>query len=312
MRTIPVLFTFTDNLVLAAGVCITSLLENAAPDTFYDIFILHSPECHFEDTLLPRITECYPNSRITFRKVENEFQGAFEIRGIPQTAYYRLLAPELIPEYDKLIYSDVDVVFREDMGKFYDIDLGDNYFAGVDNGVRLRSDMQRYVQSLGLDPQNGYFYSGNLIINSALQRKDNMPDKFRKYAKKNFYDQDMAIINIACNGRILPLGPSFCLTNNIYNLIVNRREEMVKMYGEEEIAHALSSGIVHFNGSKPWKKASINMDVWWYYYRKSIFFDEKFCLDFWENETYLLERTSFMKRVKMLLRYRRDQKDKSL
>lgn len=312
MRTIPVLFTFTDNLVLAAGVCITSLLENAAPDTFYDIFILHSPECHFEDTLLPRIPERYPNSRITFRRVENEFQGAFEIRGIPQTAYYRLLAPELIPEYDKLIYSDVDVVFREDMGEFHDIDLGENYFAGVDNGVRLRSDMQRYVQSLGLDPQNGYFYSGNLIINSALQRKDNMPDKFREYAKKNFYDQDMAIINIACNGRILPLGPSFCLTNNIYNLIVNRREEMVKMYGEEEIAHALSSGIVHFNGSKPWKKASINMDVWWYYYRKSIFFDERFCLDFWENETYLLERTSFMKRVKMLLRYRRDQKDKSL
>ena len=312
MRTIPVLFTFTDNLVLAAGVCITSLLENAAPDTFYDIFILHSPACHFENTLLPHIPEHYPNSRITFRKVENEFQGAFEIRGIPQTAYYRLLAPELIPEYDKLIYSDVDVVFREDMGKYFDIDLGDNYFAGVDNGVRLRPDMQQYVQSLGLDPQNGYFYSGNLIINSALQRNDNMPDKFREYAKKDFYDQDMAIINIACNGRILPIGPSFCLTNNIYNLIVNRREEMVNMYGEEEIAHALSSGIVHFNGSKPWKKASINMDVWWYYYRKSIFFDEKFCLDFWENETYLLERTSFMKRVKMLLRYRRDQKDKSL
>ena len=43
MRTIPILFTFDDKLVLAAGVCITSLLENAAPDTFYDIFILHSP-----------------------------------------------------------------------------------------------------------------------------------------------------------------------------------------------------------------------------------------------------------------------------
>ncbi len=312
MRTIPILFTFDENLVLAAGVCITSLLENAAPDTFYDIFVLHSQKCHFEETPLPKITDRYPRCRISFRMVENEFQGAYETRGIPETAYYRLIAPDLIPEYDKLIYSDVDVVFREDLGVYYDIDLGNNYFAGVDNGVLLRPDMQQYVRSLGLDPDKGYFYSGNLIINSALQRKDGMPALFRDYAKTDYYDQDMAIINIACNGRILPLGPSFCLTNNLYNLIVNQRKDMVQMYGEEEIQHALSSGIVHFNGAKPWKKASINMDIWWFYYRKSIFFDERFCLDFWENETYLLERTSLSKRIKMLLRYFRDQKDKSL
>lgn len=312
MRTIPVLFTFTDNLVLAAGVCITSLLENAAPDTFYDIFILHSPDCHFEDTLLPRIPERYPNSQITFRKVENEFQGAFEIRGIPETAYYRLLAPELIPEYDKIIYSDVDVVFREDLGKYYDIDLGDNYFAGVDNGVRLRPDMQRYVASLGLDPSDGYFYSGNLIINAAQQRKDGMADRFREAAKTDYYDQDMAIINLVCHGRIYPLGPSFCLTNNLYNLIVNQREEMVRQFGKAEIEHALSTGIVHFNGAKPWKKASMNMDIWWYYYRRSIFFDEKNCFDFWENETFLLERTTLLKRIKMVLRYPLDKKNKSL
>lgn len=312
MRSIPILFTFDEKLVLAAGVCITSLLENAAPDTFYDIFVLHNPKCHFEDTLLPKIADKYPNCRITFRKVENEFQGAYETRGIPETAYYRLLAPELIPEYDKLIYSDVDVVFREDLGKYYDIDLKDCYFAGVDNGVRLRPDMQQYVSSLGLNPDDGYFYSGNLIINAAQQRKDRMGDRFREAAKTDYYDQDMAIINLVCHGRILPLGPSFCLTNNLYNLIVNQRDKMVGFFGKEEIQHALSTGIVHYNGAKPWKKASMNMDIWWFYYRKSIFFDEKHCYDFWENETFLLERTSFLKRLKMVARYPRDQKSKTL
>lgn len=312
MKTIPILFTFDEKLTLAAGVCITSLLENAAADTFYDIFILHHPSCRFEETLLPKIADTYPNCKITFRKVENEFKGAYEVRGIPETAYYRLLAPELIPEYDKIIYSDVDVIFREDMGKFYDIDLGNNYFAGVDNGVRLRPDMQQYVSSLGLNPEDGYFYSGNLIINAALQRKDRICLKFREAAKTNYYDQDMAIINLVCHGRILPLGPSFCLTNNLYNLIVNQRDKMVQSFGEKEIQHALSSGIVHFNGAKPWKKASMNMDIWWFYYRKSIFFDEKQCYDFWENETFLLERTSFLKRLKMVARYPLDQKNKTL
>lgn len=308
MRTIPILFTFDEKLVLAAGVCITSLLENASSHTFYDIYVLHSPSCHFEESPLFRIPESYPNCRITFRKVEGEFQGAYEIRGIPETAYYRLVAPDLIPEYDKIIYSDVDVVFREDLCHFYDIDLSDNYFAGVDNGVRLRPDMQKYVTSLGLDPEKGYFYSGNLIINSAQQREDGMTDKFRKYAKTDYYDQDMAIINLACNGRILPLGPSFCLTNNLYNLIVRQRDKMEQAYGKAEIEHALKSGIVHYNGAKPWVKACMNMDIWWFYYRRSLFFDEKFCRNFWDREAYLLERVSLAKRVKMLLRYPLDRK----
>ena len=308
MKTIPVLFTFDEKLVLAAGVCITSLLENALPETFYDIFILHHPSCRFDKTLLPAIAQKYPNCRITFRKVEGEFKGAYEIRGIPETAYYRLLASELIPEYDKIIYSDVDVVFREDMGQYYDIDLGDNYFAGVDNGVRLRPDMQKYVSSLGLDPDKGYFYSGNLIINAAQQRKDGMANKFREYAKTDYYDQDMAIINLVCNGRILPLGPSFCLTNNLYNLIVWQRDKMEQAYGDAEIEHALRSGIVHYNGAKPWIKACMNMDIWWFYYRKSIFFDETFCRNFWDKEAFLLERVSLSKRIKMLLRYPLDRK----
>ncbi len=310
MKTIPILFTFDQKLVLAAGVCITSLLENADADTFYDIFILHGPECDFNDTLLAGIPKHYPNCRITFRVVEGEFIGAYEIRGIPVTAYYRLLSPELIPEYDKILYSDVDVIFREDLSKYFNIELGDNYFAGVDNGVKLRPDMQHYVRDvLGLEIDKGYYYSGNLVINLAQLRKDNLTAKFRKMAlTNNFYDQDMAMINIACNGRILRLGPSFCLTNNIYNLIVFHRKQMEEAYGKEEIEHALKYGIVHYNGAKPWKKACMNMDVWWFYYRKSFFFDERFCRDFWDTESYLLERVSLSKRIKMLLRYPLDRR----
>lgn len=308
MNTIPIVFAFDENLILAAGVCFTSLLRNAAPDTFYDIFILQSPGCNLQDTALSAIPDHYPNCKMTFRTVEGEFEGAYKIRGITEMTYYRLVIPDLIPEYDKVLYSDVDVVFREDLGRYYQIDLGNYYLAGVNNGVRFRPDMQQYVASLGLDPNNGYFYAGNLIINTALMRQDRMTDVFREYAKKNYYDQDMAIINLACNGRILSIGPSYCLTNNIYNLIVNQRDKMEQVYGKEEIEHALKRGIVHYNGPKPWIKACINMDVWWYYYRLSIFFDEKFCRDFWDKESFLLERVTLTKRIKMLLRYPLDRK----
>ena len=183
MITVPILFTFDETLLMPAGVAITSLMENAGADTFYDIFVLHGPGCHFQDTHLADIPRRYSNCRIRFRSVGHEFEGAYRIRGIPETAYDRLLAPELIPEYDKILYSDVDVVFREDLRPYYETELSDNYFAGVDNGVRLRKDMQDYVRGkLGLDPNKGYFYSGNLVINADLQRKDRMTDRFRELA----------------------------------------------------------------------------------------------------------------------------------
>ena len=42
MNIVPIAFAFDNNLVMPAGICISSLMMNANEDTFYDIFILHS------------------------------------------------------------------------------------------------------------------------------------------------------------------------------------------------------------------------------------------------------------------------------
>lgn len=306
MKTVPILFTFDQSLVMPAGVCLTSLLESAEPDTFYDIFILHGPGCDF--STLNRLKERFSNFRLTLREVKGEFVGAYEIRGIPETAYYRLLSPEIIPEYDKLLYSDVDVIVREDLAKYYDIDLGDNYFAAVDNCSRLRPAVQEYISTLGIDWRDNYYYSGNLVINSAQIRKDGMIAKFRELGKNEYNQQDMDIINIACNKRFFPLGPVFCMTVQLYSLIVNRRAEMDAIYGASALDDALDHGLVHFNGMKPWKGACPNMDIWWTTYRRSQFFDEAFCQRFWDGQMTLLERLPLLKRIKMLLRYPIDRK----
>ena len=307
MNTIPILFTFDESLLMPAGVCLTSLLESADSDTFYDIFILHREGCDF--SALNKLKERFSNFRLTFREVKGEFVGAYEIRGIPETAYYRLLSPELIPEYDKLLYSDVDVIIREDLSKYYELDLGDNYFAAVDNCSRLRPDVREYLaKELQLDWQKGYYYSGNLVINSALIRRDGMIEKFRELGKNDYNQQDMDIINIACNGHILPLEPGYCMSVQLYSLIVERREEMEAIYGAKVLDDALDHGIVHYNGVKPWKTACPNMDIWWAACRRSVFFDEKFCHDFWLGQRDLLVNLPLKKRLKMLLRYPLDKK----
>lgn len=303
MKRIPILFSFDSNMLMPAVVCLTSLLENANPDTYYEIFIVHRPELDFTKSALMELPLRYGNCSITFRPVGSDFMNAYEVRGISVETYFRLLASELIPEYDKILYSDVDVIFREDLSKYYEIDLGDNYFAGVDNGSALRPGVREHLKEIGLDYLKGYYYAGNIVINLRQIRKDGKIAEFKELGKKEFPQQDMDILNIACNGRILPLGPSFCLTLFIYDLIVNRRAEMEAIYGPEELDHALKYGIVHYNGPKPWKQECPNMDIWWEYYRKSPSFDERFCFDFWSGMACQLDRLSLKKRIKLLARY---------
>jgi lipopolysaccharide biosynthesis glycosyltransferase len=306
---IPILFTFDINLEMPAGVCLTSLLENARNDTFYDIFILHSSQYGFTNSLIHSLPDIYNNCRITFREVSNEFIGGYQIRGIPETAYYRLISPELIPEYDKYLYSDVDVIFREDLSSYYQADIGDCYFAGVDSVPAITSDDRKYLTgTLGMVAEDGYYYSGNLVINASRILQDNKTNEFRALGTKRFRYQDMDIINLTCRGNIASFGPSFCLTNYLYQGIVNKDEFLFKRYGEDELRHALKSGIIHYNGAKPWKEACVNMDIWWEYYRKSIFYDEQFCHDFWVGQRDLLVNLSLAKRIKMLLRYPLDKR----
>ena len=40
MRKVPVVFSIDRNVVVPFTVCVTSLLEHARPDTFYELFVL--------------------------------------------------------------------------------------------------------------------------------------------------------------------------------------------------------------------------------------------------------------------------------
>lgn len=303
MNKIPIVFAFDNNLVMPACVAISSLMMSANEDTFYDIFILHSQKQALEHSQIDKLPDLYKNCRIQYRVVDGTFDEAFEIRGITTPAYYRLLIPELIPEYDKILYSDVDVIFRSDLGEFYNTDMTGYHVAGVNSLANLQPELVKYYnETVGIGPE-GIIYSGNLIINSKQILEDNVIPRFKELAKNNYKYQDMDVINIACRGKIKYLSPLFCLTTYISEYYVYRKQELYDIWDREYVDNAMSYGIVHYNGQKPWKGYCINFDVWWEYYRKSPFFDNKFYFDFFYCKLEEYDRLPLMKRVKILLRY---------
>lgn len=302
MNIIPIVFCFDDNLLLPAGVCLSSLLENAHEDTFYDIFILHDDSASYPTSgFLERLHNKYERFSIHYRSVGNAFHDAFEIRGITIAAYYRLLIPELIPEYDKIMYHDVDVIFREDLSTIYlETNMENSYIAGVISPGFLKEKTVENRAKLGLDAKE-YILSGNLIFNSSLLRKDGVVDLFKKEARNDYYHQDMDVINIVCKDKIGFLPPSFCGTIEIYHCAVNNIDQMV--YDKVELREMVEKGIVHYNGPKPWKTWCPNFDIWWEYYRKSVYYDSQYYFDFYHSKLDELDQLSLWKRVKLLLRY---------
>lgn len=273
-NSVPIVLSFDDQMCLPAGVCITSLMDCAKENTRYDIYILCNENLSSDSrNYLLRLCDVYDRLSINFVDCGDQFKAAFEVRDISVAAYYRLLIPSLLPQFDKVIYSDVDVIFRDDLFELYEsIDLEDNYLAGV-KAAFLSSENLSYLDSLKIEHYS-YINSGFLVFNSSLIRHDGIESRFIEFSKKDLNFQDQDIVNLVCKNRIKYLPPryTFVQSNYINSFDTNM---LNPIYSDSEIEEARSIGIVHYNGPKPWNELCPRYDIWWNCYRNSIYYDEK-------------------------------------
>lgn len=303
MKTIPIVLTFDSNFSLPAAVFITSLMQSASENTFYDIFVIHAGEVP-AITGIDKIMETYPNMAIQYRSVGNVFSKAYEVRGITKAAYYRLMAADLIPEYDRVIYADVDMIIRLDMTELYDYDLADNYFGAVYAlGINTSEESRKYVSSIGLTPGD-YFLSGFLLMNLAKIRHDSLTKTFIDLAEANYKYQDQDIMNIACKGKIASIPYVYSMTIAAFEAVSKKTDLLNTKYMYNPFNRdSLIYSNIHYNGVKPWNDWCPNMDQWWECYRKSPIYDPEFYFTFFNNKLNHLDQLSLLKRIKLLIRY---------
>ncbi|MCI7635307.1 MAG: glycosyltransferase family 8 protein [Bacteroidales bacterium] len=303
MNKVPIVFAFDNNLMLPAGVCIYSLLANARPDTFYDIYILYPENDKFDVKYFDKLSSVFSNYTLSFLSV-SEFISAFEIRGITKPTYYRLLIPELFPQYDKVLYADVDIIFRQDLSSIYNADCSGYYIAATyDLCMNLDEGWKKYVEDTIKLRGGEYIQAGFLVINCKELRRDGVVDIFKEKAKNKYKFQDQDILNICCSGKVQIL-PWHCnMTDYAFYYLNVKPELLTDKYANSDIELAKTEGNLHFNGHKPWIKYSVNFDVWWEFYRKSPFYNEKYYFDFFYGRLNEYDRLSLWKRIKILLRF---------
>lgn len=304
MTTIPIVFAFDNNWILPAAVCIYSLFANANENTEYDVYFLYPQKSPLDTSYLERIFEVFPRHKAKYIGIGDDFDKAFQIRGINTLTYYRLLISDLLPEYDKVIYSDVDVIFQDDLSEIYlNTELSGKYLGVVNSLAQFDKDRQNYYKyRLQLDTTK-IFYAGNIIINAKEIREARLKDKFMSMIETKYKFQDMDILNITCQGKVTFLPPEFCVTTYFCDIAINNPEKLSSIWTKTEVDKAFSNGIIHYNGQKPWKGWCPNFDIWWEYYRKSPVFDHNYYFEFFNSRLNELDQLPLLKRIKILMRY---------
>ncbi len=187
--------------------------------------------------------------------------------------YLRFLIPELCPHLDKVIYSDVDVIYCDDIGKMYDTDLNAFGLAapvdeiGDDLGGNWRHSVRK--KKLGIPETHSFFQSGNLVIGGNYWRYHGISHRLIENAMTRHDDvvaPDMDILNLVFANRYQKL-------EYRYSACTNRmgRESLPP---EVEAAHQ-NPFCIHYAGLfKPWNKKNVPLaQTWWRYALESPYKD---------------------------------------
>ena len=249
-KTIPIFYASDEKYMPYLGVALASLKACKSRDYDYQIHVLYTGGLNGYSKKIKKMEE--DNLFIDFVDVTTEtdrIRDCMICRDYYTPAiYYRLLIPELFPQYEKALYMDCDTVALTDVAELYNVDIADNYIGAVaDQAVAAVPQFREYTKkALGIDAEN-YFNSGVIVMNLKKFREVKFYERFGEVLRSyNFTiapDQD--VLNLICKDKV-----------HYYSAGWNK----MPIAGEDEEPPQL----IHYNLTmKPWHYEVLYEEYFW-------------------------------------------------
>lgn len=158
---------------------------------------------------------------------------------LPIETYFRFLLPELLPQLERVLYLDIDILVCGNLQSLYQVDLGDSCIAAV-----VENDIGHffpdYPPTIGVEAER-YFNAGVLLLDLEKMRQRDLSRILIDIATQmgphlRFGDQDVLNLYFKDEVVLLPVGYNY--TNYMMRYDLKPWEELT---------------ILHFNGPvKPW------------------------------------------------------------
>ncbi len=255
---IPIVFATNDNYAPYLATAIQSIKEHSNKNNMYDMYVFHTSLSMQNQLLIDSLTEVNISIRFIdvtpyIKNIKVYSHGHYSVE-----MYYRILIPEILSEYDKVLYLDCDLIVNTDIAELYSIDIS-NYILGVVLDEITTDDMLRYLNSTLKFPIDKYFNSGVLMINTKKFNENGIKQKcfdvLDKSPRLACPDQD--ILNISCRGEVLYLSNEWnyqCAPNN-YTLLDR---------------YLTKKNIIHYTSPfKPWNTVDLPLSEYFWKYAKN-------------------------------------------
>lgn len=269
------------------NVTIQSIINNSAEENNYDIIIL-CEQISIEDKKKTRsLIEGRKNFSIRFISVSaflNQYNLPVESQYKP-IIYARLMLPDLMRNYERVVYIDADVILMDDIAKLYRCDLNDNLLCAVrDTGMLAwyhtpGNPERRYIDEvLKLKNPYDYFNSGVIVFNIPLFHKEFSTKFLFEYSTSRFWKwRDQDVFMTLCDGRIGHVEQSWNVLVPYFRDEVDMLEEGALRVLKEEYLEALEKPrLVHFigNGFLSLLPAPRWSEYFWVFAKKTKYYDE--------------------------------------
>ncbi len=272
ISSIPIAMATDNNYVTPTLVSIVSASENASPNTKLRFYIMVTNDFSEENKVkMQKLDEKLENSVITLINMGDAFKE-FEKSFWGTAMYYRLKIGSMLKDESKCIYLDSDTLVLKDLTEMFNLDIGENYVAGVLDGYRQ---CEEHASELEISDMSQYICSGSLVWNLNKVREDIIEEKFEQFLKKAtrenksliFPDQDA--INAVCYRKIMDMPFKYgAIVGLMYCLKYDKDPYLYKLIDRDNWEDGVKNPVVlHFVGKKPWNSHKVKFsDLWEKYY----------------------------------------------
>lgn len=284
-NTVAVAFAANNGFVPYFAACFQSLLEHTSPECAYDVVLIHTDISPENQALLLDMALPYPRVSLRFYDAQPLIcHHALKAGGhISVETYFRFLIQQILPEYDKVLYLDCDMILNADVAELYRTDVEgyllaaarDPEFLGHLNGAN--PEICAYIhKQLPLDRPEDYFQAGVILFNEKEMRRAYTLEQWLQFASRPYRYNDQDVLNIYCQGRVKFLDMSWnlltdCDHTRISQVIAHAPEPIRRAYFDAR----REPKIIHYAGHrKPWQKPTEDMAAYfWWYMRKTPFYE---------------------------------------
>lgn len=283
---VPIVIATNDYYAPYISTLLLSIMQHSSDENNYDIIILSHDIKNTNVEILRNTLKNKENFSLRFTDpgvlldgYDLYTRGHFSVE-----TYYRLVLPEMLKEYGKILYIDVDMIAVADLAELYQTDVEgyllaaayDPDTAGLYNG--FQPDKKEYMdKELNLDNPYHYFQAGTLLMNLKEFRKTYTTKEILDVAvSKEWQLLDQDILNKLCEHRVKIIDMSW---NVMYDYAGVRIKEIIKLAPEwlykEYMEARKHPKIIHYAGpEKPWLfPAGDFADVYWEYAKQTPYYE---------------------------------------